>query len=255
MVVRSLALCLALTTLPAVAQNNFTITVHGKPSGKASYTIDKTKDGFHVKSKVSYRLSAAATTPDDPPASTKGRSANAAPGLAGDFQFVEDYKLDTNSSYTGGFTMNMVSLLITSYTPSKSRDTLVIGQTQNGVPALTTPIAIKPDFVMLPDYDPSALQSLLLQTAAHPAPKDLYLAVIPGKRPDDDAAPALWLTDQPEAHGTLDGKPITLRHFILRLYKSQFDLFADETNTLMLGTSTALSAIYTRDSFVLISTK
>src|SRR5260370_16562716 len=140
MVVRSLALWLALTTLPAVAQNNFTITVHGKPSGKASYSIDKTKDGFHVKSKVSYRLSAAATTPGDAVASTKGRSANAAPGLAGDFQFVEDYKLDTNSSYTGGFMMNMVSFLIPSYTPSKSPTPPVFVQTHTGLPPLTTPL-------------------------------------------------------------------------------------------------------------------
>jgi hypothetical protein len=255
MSVRSLALCLALTTLPAAAQNNFTITVHGKPSGKASYTIDKTKDGFHVKSKVSYRLSAAAATPDDAVASTKGRSSGAAPGLAGDFQFVEDYKLDANSCYSGGFMMNMVSLVNTSYTPTKSRDKLFIAQTQNGTPGLPTPIDIKPDFVLLPDYDPSALQSLLLQTTAHPAAKDLYLAVIPGKIPDEDAAPALWLTGQPEAHGTLDGKAISLRHYILRLYKSQFDLFADETNTLMLATSTALSAVYTREGFVLTSTK
>jgi hypothetical protein len=41
----------------------------------------------------------------------------------------------------------------------------------------------------------------------------------------------------------LDGKPITLHHYILRLYKSEFDVFADDTNTLMLATSTALSAI------------
>jgi hypothetical protein len=255
MVVRPLALCLALTTLPALAQNDFTITLHGKLSGKASYSVDKTKDGFHVKSKISYRLSAASVTPDDAAAPTKGRSAGATPGLAGDFQFVEDYKLDANGSYTGGFMMNMVSLVNTSYTPTKSRDKLFIAQTQNGNPGLPTPVDIKSDFVLLPDYDPSALQSLLLQTAAHPAPKDLYLAVIPGKRPDEDAAPALWLTDQPEAHGTLDGKPITLRHYILRLYKSQFDVFADDTNTLMLGTSTALSAIYTRDGFVLNSLK
>src|SRR6202022_1884951 len=89
MVVRCLALCLALTTLPAAAQNNFTITSNGKPAGKASYSIEKTKDGYHVKSKVSYHLSPAATAPPDtdaPPA--KGRSSAAAPGRAADFQFV-----------------------------------------------------------------------------------------------------------------------------------------------------------------------
>jgi hypothetical protein len=116
-------------------------------------------------------------------------------------------------------------------------------------------MAIKPNFVLLPDYDPSALQSLLLETVVHPAEKDLYLVLVPGQRPGEDPVPALWLTNQPDAHGTLDGKPLTLHHFILRLYKSQYDLVADETNTLMMASSTSLSAIYTRDSFILTSIK
>jgi hypothetical protein len=78
---------------------------------------------------------------------------------------------------------------------------------------------------------------------------------MPGKKPGEDAAPAVWLTNQPDAHGTLNGNPIPLRHFVLRLYKSEYDLFADETNTLMLATSTDLSAFFARDGFVLISTK
>ena len=251
MVVRLITLCLALAAPLAIAQNSFTITIHGKPSGKASYTIDKTKDGYHVKSKVNYRIP---TTTDDPPA-TRGRSGSAAPGVAKDFQFVEDYKLDANSSFAGGFANNMVTLVNTSYSLSKSRDKLFISQTQVGGAGLPTIVDLKPDFIFLPDYDPSIFQSLLLQTAAHPAPKDLYFAVVPSNKPGEDAVPALWITDQPEAHGTLDGKPITLHHFVLRLYKSEYDIFADDTNTLMLATSTALYAIYTRDGFVLTSTK
>jgi hypothetical protein len=253
MFVRLLAPCLVLTALPAIAQNNFSITLHGKPSGKASYSIDKTKDGFHVKSKISYRLTP--TSDDATAVPARGRSGSAAPGVAKDFQFVGDYKLDANSSFAGGFVNNMVSLVNTSYSLSKSRDKLFISQTQVGGAGLPTIVDLKPDFVLLPDYDPSIFQSLLLQTAAHPAPKDLYFAVMPGNKPGEDAVPALWLTNQPDAQGTLNGHPLTLRHFILRLYKSEFDIFADDTNTLMLATSTALSAIYTRDGFVLTSTK
>jgi hypothetical protein len=251
--VRPLALCLTLATLPAIAQNNFTITVSGKPVGKCSYTIEKTKDGQHVKSKINYHLSPANNPTQDTEVSTRGRSS--APSIAADFQFVEDYKLDANNSYAGGFITNMATLVNTSYTPSKTRDKLIIAQNQNGNQSLANPIDIKPNFVLLPDYDPSAIQSLLLQTATHPADKDLYLAVIPGGRQQADPVPALWLTNQPEAHGTLDGKPIALHHYILRLFKSQFDVFADDTNTLMLATSTALSAIYTREGFILTSTK
>ncbi len=254
MVVRSLALCLALMTLPAIAQNNFSITIHGKPAGKASYAIDKTKDGFHVKSKVSYRLTP--TSDDATAVPARGRSSgSAAPGAAKDFQFVGDYKLDADSSFAGGFVNNMVTLVNTSYSLSKSRDKLFISQNQVGGVSLPTIVDLKPDFVFLPDYDPSFFQSLLLQTAARPAPKGLYFAVMPGKKPGEDAAPAVWLTNQPDAHGTLNGNPIPLRHFVLRLYKSEYDIFADETNTLMLATSTDLSAFFARDGFVLISTK
>jgi hypothetical protein len=255
MAVRSLALSISLVALPAAAQNNFIITVHGKPAGKASYSIEKTKDGFHVKSKMNYRLSASSQPQDgDAPTAARGRG-SAAPGIAGDFQFVSEYKLDSSSIYAGGFTTNMVTLVNTSYTVNKSRDQLFTSRNQVGNTSLSIPMAIKPDFVLLPDYDPSALQCFLLQTIAHPAAKDLYTVVTPGKRPGEEAVPALWLADQPDAHGTLGDRPLTLHHFILRLYKAEYDLFADETNTLMLATSTSLSAIYTRDGFVLTSVK
>ena len=250
-----LILCLTLVTLPAAAQNNFILTINGKPAGKCSYTIEKTKDGEHIKSKLSYHLSPSATpTAQETQTSSRGRSSSADSGLATDYQFVEDYKLDANNVYAGGFMTDMKTLANTTYTPSKDHDKLIIAQNQNGSQSLANPIDIKPNFVMLFDYDPSAIQAVLLETASNPAEKDLYLAVIP-KRQAADPVPALWLTNQPEAHGTLDGKPVTLHHYILRLYKSQYDVFADDTNTLMLATSTALSAIYTRENFVLTSTK
>ena len=73
----------------------------------------------------------------------------------------------------------MVTLVNTSYNINKSRDQLFISQNQLGASGLSTPIAIKPNFVLLPDYDPSALQSLLLERVAHPAEKDLYLVLVP----------------------------------------------------------------------------
>jgi hypothetical protein len=250
-----LTLCITLAALPAAAQNNFILTINGKPAGKCSYTIEKTKDGEHIKSKLSYHLSPSATpTAQETQTSSRGRSSSADSGLATDYQFVEDYKLDANNVYAGGFMTDMKTLANTTYTPSKDHDQLIIAQNQNGSQSLANPIDIKPNFVMLFDYDPSAIQAVLLETASNPAEKDLYLAVIP-KRQAADPVPALWLTNQPEAHGTLDGKPVTLHHYILRLYKSQYDVFADDTNTLMLATSTALSAIYTRENFVLTSTK
>jgi hypothetical protein len=281
MVARSLALCLTLAALSAVAQsNNFILLSHGKPCGKASYSLEKTKNGYKIKSKVNYHLSHAAGTLDpdptpDPvsptpqPASGAASSGSyaatpqhgpASPSLPassipGDRQFIQEYKLDAEGTYDGGFMMDMVTQLNTSYTPDKAREKLDIILNAEGHQQLEDPIPIKPNYIFLPNYDPSAMQALLIRATAHPAEKDLYLVVVPGYSKDKEPIPALWLTNQPDAHGTLDGKPVTLHHYVLRLYKSEYDLFADDTNTLMMGTSSTLSAIYNRENFVLTAVK
>jgi hypothetical protein len=255
MVVRFLLVGFALT-LPAVAQNNFTILSHGKPAGKASYSFDKTKNGYKIKGKVNYHLSASAGTLDPVDPDPKTPRSLKASSIPGDRQFIQEYNLDANGTYDGGFITDMASQLNTGFTPNKSRDKLDVILSSAGQQQLKDPIAIKPNFVFLPNYDPSALQSVLLRATQHPTEKDLYLVVVPGGgRSDDEPVPAVWLTNQPEAHGTLDGKPLALHHYVLRLYKSEYDIFADETNTLMMGTSSTLSAIYLRDGFVLTSVK
>ena len=254
MVVRSLALCLALTTLPAIAQNNFSITIHGKPAGKASYTIDKTKDGFHVKSKVSYRLTP--TSDDATAVPARGRSSgSAAPGAAKDFQFVGDYKLDADSSFAGGFINNMVTLVNTSYSLSKLATSSSSRRIKWAEPACRPSSTSSPTSSSCRTTTPASSNLCFCKRRPVPHQRTSTSPSCPAKSLERDAAPAVWLTNQPDAHGTLNGNPIPLHHFVLRLYKSEYDLFADETNTLMLATSTDLSAIYTRDGFVLISTK
>lgn len=282
MVARSLALCLTLTTLSAVAEsNNFILLSHGKPCGKASYSLEKTKNGYKIKSKVNYHLSHSAGTLDadpgpDPSAPSAPQSASggssggsyaAAPqhgasspsmsasSIPGDRQFIQEYKLDADGTYDGGFMMDMTTQVNTSFTPDKSREKLDVILNSAGHQQLEDPIEIKPNYIFLPNYDPSAMQALLIRATTHPVEKDLYLVVVPGMGKDKDPLPALWLTNQPDAHGTLDGKPVTLHHYILRLYKSEYDIFADDANSLMLGTSTTLSAIYNREGFVLTAIK
>jgi hypothetical protein len=280
MVARFLALCLTVTTLSAAAEsNNFILLSHGKPCGKASYSLEKTKNGYKIKSKVNYHLSHAAGTLDNDPdpsappvpqpagGGSSGSYAAApqhggpsspsmsASSIPGDRQFIQEYKLDGDGTYDGGFMMDMTTQLNTSYTPDKAREKLDVILNSAGHQQLEDPIEIKPNYIFLPNYDPSAMQALLIRATTHPVEKNLYLVVVPGMGKDKDPLPALWLTNQPDAHGTLDGKPVTLHHYILRLYKSEYDIFADDTNNLMMGTSTALSAIYNRDGFVLTAVK
>jgi hypothetical protein len=254
MFVRPLALYLALTTLPAIAQNNFTITVRDKPAGKASYTIEKTKDGYHVKTKLSYHLSPqphhhpTPTRPRPRPLLLRSRTCSRLPvrrGLQTRRQQQLRRRLHHQHGDTGQHLLQHQQV---------SRPALHLpesGRIRRPLNSDCHQAKLRPASRLRP----SALQALLLQTVVHPTEKDLYLVLVPGKNPGEDAVPALWLTNQPDPHGTLDGKPLTLHHFILRLYKSQYDLVADDTNTLMMASSTNLSAIYTRDGFVLTSIK
>ena len=63
---------------------------NGKPAGKCSYTIEKIKDGEHIKSKLSYHLSPSANpTAQETQTSSRGRSSAGDTGLATDYLWKE----------------------------------------------------------------------------------------------------------------------------------------------------------------------
>lgn len=248
-------IALSFATLAATAgaqTNSFQlIDKNGKTIGKTNFTIDKTKDGFRVKSKFEYHLVASGPSTN---INTRTDAAYDSPGSSVvDAQFSSDYKVDENGNYLSGFTQNSADQMITSFYPTKTRDAVVISQTQGGVGLGSKSLGMpKPDFIVAPDYDPSAIQMLLTTVLTHAHTDHLYLLAVPPSSPRA-ANNALYLTvaDPTDATGTLDGKPIALKHYALGWNKAKGDLYADTNGTLMQADIGTINARYVRAKFVL----
>lgn len=255
MILRRLALALALTsfaTLAFAADNNtFIITTRaGKQVGKASYTIDKTKQGFRVKARYEYRLSA--PQPDMP----SGDPNSGAPigAMMTEAQYISEYNVDANGNYISGYTQNASTQIITSFQPDKARSLITIGTMQGGVSGGSNPVPVpSPDFLVAPDYDPSAIQVLLNGSLAHPHADNKYTLVVPASGAPRQGSKVIYVALQPmpDATGTLDGKPVTLKHYQILFVKTNGNIYTDANGALMQADMGPLAASYVRAKFVL----
>ena len=82
--------------------------------------------------------------------------------------------------------------------------------------------------VFLPDFDPGALQTLLMRAEAQNG-RDLW-AVIPKQ---SGIIQAVQLATYPDEQGTLDGKPVTAHHVVATIASSETDLFVGPGNRLL----------------------
>jgi hypothetical protein len=253
MKLRSAALALSFAVFAASVSaqaNNFQLinSKGGRVVGKATYNIDKTKDGYKVKSKFEYRIGLAAPSdnPDPDKPSYDGSSIT-------DAQVTSEYKVDATGNYISGFTQNSANQTLTSFSPSKTRDVVIIGQTQGGTSLGSKSLPIpKPDFIVAPDYDPSAMQMLLTAALTHPHSDHLYLlAVPPSSAKGFNNALYITIADPTDATGTLDGKPIALKHYALGWNKAKGDLFADAGGSLMQANVGTIGVNYVRAKFAL----
>jgi hypothetical protein len=237
----------------AADQNNFTLLSRaGKPIGKASYTIEKAKDGtYKIKSRFSYKLgSSASFMPSEDPSKPAPTA-----GMITEAEFTADYKAAEDGNFLTGFTQNSVTQMLTSFSPDKVRKTITIDQHQGGVGIGSRTLeAPKPDFALAPDYDPSAIQLLLTTSIAHPHADFIYLLLIPASGTGPKALNNflyVTLKETGAGAGTLDGKPVTLKHFAVGYHSGKADLYTDEAGTLMQADMGTLAASYVRAKFVL----
>ncbi|HZL25705.1 MAG TPA: hypothetical protein VFC39_04155 [Acidobacteriaceae bacterium] len=251
MKLRSTVFALSLTAFAATAfaqANNFQLIKGGRTMGKASYTIDKTKDGgYKVKARFEYRtgLSSSDITADP---SRPGSM----PTTITDAQMSSEYKVDANGNYLSGFTQDSADQMITSLTPSKKRDLVVVGQTQGGTSLGSKSLPMpKPDFLVAPDYDPSAVQVLITAALAHPHSDHLYLLVVPGIGNKGTQAMYVNIADPADATGTLNGKPVALKQYPVGWNQTKGALYTDADGTLMQIDVGPIGASYARNGFKL----
>lgn len=267
------ALSLApLAALAASDQNSFTLVNNGHTVGRASYTIDKVKEGFRVRSKLDYHvhrndipeLSKTAVTTDDvntmdaTAGSGHGRTGGAAMNGASsmlDGQETFEYKVSPDGHFLGGYLQDGGSQTMTSFTPDKTGATLTIGRVQAGSSDLTNQLPMpSTDYLFAPDFDPAGIQMLFRIALEHPRADKKYMLFIPGYDLRDRPKfryvamdPALADT----AAGTLDGKPITLKHFPINFQTGRGDVYLDENGNLMEADITRIGTSYIRAKFTL----
>lgn len=92
----------------------------------------------------------------------------------------------------------------------------------------TTKLAEHAGAIFLPDFDPGALQELLMVAEAQNG-RDLW-AIVPKKAGSVDPVQLATFADE---HGTLNGQPVTVHHVVATYAGAETDLFAGADNQLL----------------------
>jgi hypothetical protein len=237
------ALLIAVTSVAAHAadQNNFVIQTNGAPSGTCHYSFDKTKDGYKVTSHFQDRVKAVFQEADAIGTTAKVNT---------DVEQSHTYKLDANYAYTGGNVLTSSTQMNNGYSPNKTRTQMQLSAMQGGVQQPSFIIAMDPSLIVLPDFDASAVQTLLYQATAHPTADSNYFVVVPQAYGSPMKVSSHW-TVQPDTTGTLAGAAVPLHHFSFAFGSKTYDVYGDATNTLMEVDVSGLNAKYIRTGFVL----
>jgi hypothetical protein len=107
-------------------------------------------------------------------------------------------------------------------------------------------LAAHPDAVFLPDFDPGALQTLLV-LAAERNNRGLW-AILPKKAGSIESIELATYADQ---EGTLDGKPIVVHHVVATIAGAHTDIFSGPENQLLQAELPQAGFALVRKGFVL----
>ena len=110
----------------------------------------------------------------------------------------------------------------------------------------TNRLPLHPNAVLLPDFDPGALDTLLALAAAHNNAG--IWAIIPKQTGSE--SPVILATYVDE-QGTLDTKPITVHHIVATIAGAKTDLFAGPQNELLQAELSQQGFALVRNGFVL----
>ena len=114
----------------------------------------------------------------------------------------------------------------------------------------TTRLAGHAAAVLLPDFDPGGLQTLLTLADAQNG-RGLWV-IIPKQAGTIDAIQVATYADE---HGTLDGKPVTVHHVVTTIAQSETDLFFGDGNQLLQAELPQQGFSLVRKGFVLTPPK
>ena len=195
-----------LALMPAAAcgqSGSFEITQNRTVVGTASYSVKATPSGFDSTSLVRVDLQ----------------------GL--DYSLSKTEKLSPHSHLVHVQLSGIVNGSAVNIVGKPEAGQILLNISANGR-TTTTQLAAHPGAVVLPDFDPGALETLLV-LAAEQNNRDLW-AIIPKQA--GSIAP-IQLATYADQQGTLDGKPVVVHHLIATIAGNSTDLFAGQENQLL----------------------
>ena len=222
-----------LGSVPALAQSsNFTIAQHGHPVGTASFTFPHAAGSRFFTSQVHISMQ----------------------GLTYTLSNTEQLFPSSHLRHAQiSATVNGSAVNLTAAVDSAQ---YLLNISANGQ-AATTRLEFHPAAILLPDFDPGALQILLdLSNSPTDARAGLW-AILPKQSTADDGStqPAsiqpIQVATYRDEQGTLDGEPISVHHLIATIAGTQTDLFSGPENQLLQAELPQQGFALVRDGFVL----
>jgi len=194
---------------------NFTLSQNGKSVGQAFLGLKPGNGGFDLTSGAKIDM----------------------PGLK--YNFSQNTLLDGGYHLTKAQLSGSVNGTSATVNATKQGQQFLVKINANGS-VTNTPLAFHQQAVLLPDFDPGALQVLLHLGAAHNN-ADIW-ALIPKQT---GSIAALRIASDADMQGVLNGKPLTVHHLTVSYGASKTELFSSPANEL-------LQAEWTSEGFALV---
>ena len=223
---------LALASTASAQSGNFIVSQHGVSVGKASFNFTASPTGYDSSALVIINM----------------KGLDKMPGL--------DYSLSKTESLSTANHLRQVQLSaavngsavnVTAEPETKSDQTpnFFLTISANGH-ATTTRLPAHAATVFLPDFDPGALETLLVLGVARNN-RDLW-AIIPKK---EGSIVPIQLATYADEKGTLDGSPVVVHHLVATIAGAETELFSGPENQLLQAEYPQIGFALVRTGFVL----
>jgi hypothetical protein len=215
------------TSSAAFAADTNSFFVWGKKVGTTSYTLASSKGTTKVSSRVDRH--------DYP------------------VPMTEEFRIGGDGLVLSGLVTRPNDKVTVVYNIDKQHKKIDVLPNKNGEaqPAATWNLP-RPDFVIGLMEDSATWQMLMDAVTAHPHSDNVYPILNVGENnftPDRVEVGRLSAPD--DAKGTLDGKPVALRHFVLTLPKGAVDIYVDADGRLMQAEVASYGYKHVRAGFTL----
>ena len=219
----------------AAQSENFTVSQLGHAVGTAEFRFSPSAAGYDSTSTVRVSIHASGQGP--------------ASGQGLDYALSKTEQLDQARHLQHVLLSATVNGQAVNVTGKPDPTHFLLNISANGRSS-TTPLALHPAAVFLPDFDPGGLETLLALAAAQNN-RDLW-AIVPKLA---GSVEPIQLATYADERGVLDGKPIAVHHLVATIAGASTDLFSGPDNQLLQAELPQQGFSLVRKGFVLTPPK